>query len=224
MVSLSSKSRLTPKQAESFSGDTLFDRIGRAVCRAGTLPAKELFEAWETARRVRRKYRGRRVLDLACGHGLLAHLMLILDDTSPVAVAVDADFPANAPVLSKALTETWPRLSERIHYRQADIESVSVRPDDLVVSVHACGTLTDLILDKAIAAGATVAVLPCCHDVGRSDTGSLTGWMDGPLAVDAVRALKLRQAGYHVSTVTIPAEITPKNRLLMGHSNRQSPS
>ena len=43
----SSKSRLTEKQLDNFPGGTLFDRIARAVCRAGTLPAKELFEAWE---------------------------------------------------------------------------------------------------------------------------------------------------------------------------------
>ena len=117
-VSRGSRSRLTPKQTESFSGDTLFDRIGRAVCRAGTLPAKELFEAWETARRVRRKYRGRRVLDLACGHGLLAHLMLILDDTSPVAVAVDAEsFRKRTDPFQSPHRDTWPRLSERIHYQ-----------------------------------------------------------------------------------------------------------
>ena len=41
--------------------------------------------------------------------------------------------------------------------------------------------------------------------------------MDGPLAVDAVRALKMQQLGYAVTTATIPADITPKNRLLMGH-------
>ena len=32
----SSKSRLNHKQLETFPGDTLFDRIARAVCRAGT--------------------------------------------------------------------------------------------------------------------------------------------------------------------------------------------
>jgi Methyltransferase domain len=217
MVNRKSKSRLTPKQADHFPGDTLFDRIARAVCRAGTLPAKELFEAWEMARRVRRRYRGGRVLDLACGHGLLAHIMLLLDDTSPCALAVDTHIPRNAPTLSGALTDTWPRLTGRIEYRTADLASVSVRPDDLVVSVHACGTLTDLVLDKAMAAGAAVAVLPCCHDLGRSDTGSLTGWMDGPLAVDAVRALNMQRNGYRVNTATIPADISPKNRLLMGH-------
>ncbi len=92
----SSKSRLTVKQLAAYPGDTLFARIARAVCRAGTLPAKELYEAWEVARRVRRRYRGARVVDMACGHGLLAHVMLLLDDSSPEALAVDTVIPQNA--------------------------------------------------------------------------------------------------------------------------------
>jgi hypothetical protein len=40
--------------------------------------------------------------------------------------------------------------------------------------------------------------------------------MDGPLAVDAIRAARLRAAGYRVITRTIPDSITMKNRLLMG--------
>jgi hypothetical protein len=52
----STKSRLTEKQIAVFPGNSLFDKIARAVCRAGTLPGKELFEAWEVARRVRRRF------------------------------------------------------------------------------------------------------------------------------------------------------------------------
>jgi hypothetical protein len=44
----------------------------------------------------------------------------------------------------------------------------------------------------------------------------LQGWLDGPLAVDATRAARLRAAGFRVRTQTIPQEITPKNRLLLG--------
>jgi hypothetical protein len=66
----SSKNRLTPRQQSFFSGNSLFDKIARAVCRAGTLPRKELYEAWEMAKRVRRRYRGDRIIDLACGHDL----------------------------------------------------------------------------------------------------------------------------------------------------------
>ena len=212
----STKSRLTVKQMDWFPGSTLFAKIGRAVCRVGTLPGKELFEAWEVARRVRRKFRGGRVVDLACGHGLLAHIMLLLDDTSPEALAVDRHLPENALRLSEELIESWPRLHRRINYKEADIETITLTSSDLVMSVHACGSLTDTVLEKAIQAGARVAVLPCCHDLERCDTGGLDGWLDGPTAVDVTRAARLRERGYQVITRRIPEAITPKNRLLMG--------
>ena len=112
------KNRLKPQQAALFPGSSLFDKIARAVCHAGTLPRKELHEAWEMARRVRRRYRGGRVLDLACGHGLLAHIMFILDDSSKTALAVDRAIPANAGKLSDALITSWPRLKNRVIYKK----------------------------------------------------------------------------------------------------------
>lgn len=212
----SSKNRLTPQQQTLFPGTSLFDAIARAVCRAGILPRKELHEAWETAKRVRRRFRGGRVLDLACGHALLAHILLILDDTSETALAVDKHIPENAEKLSHALIESWPRLKHRIIFQQAAIEDITIFPGDLVVSVHACGPLTDLVLDKAIEQHARVAVLPCCHDADLSATNNLEGWMPPDLAIDAVRAMKLRTGGYKIVTQKIPDTITPKNRLLMG--------
>ena len=142
--------------------------------------------------------------------------MLLLDDTSPEALAVDRHLPENAHRLSEELIESWPRLRQRIRYVQADIESVAFSSSDLIMSVHACGTLTDTVLEKAVEASARVAVLPCCHDLERCGTGGLDGWLDGPTAVDVTRAARLRAWGYQVMTRKIPAEITPKNRLLMG--------
>jgi hypothetical protein len=63
---------------------------------------------------------------------------------------------------------------------------------------------------------ARVAVLPCCHDAERNDSGGLTGWLDPALAIDVTRAARLREADYAVYTQHIPNEITPKNRLLLG--------
>jgi len=76
------------------------------------------------------------------------------------------------------------------------------------------------VLDRAADAGARVAVLPCCHDLALNDAGSVSGWLDGPLAIDVMRAVRLEQRGYRVWTQTIPAEITPKNRLLLGQPGR----
>ena len=48
----------------------------------------------------------------------------------------------------------------------------------------------------------------------------LSRWLDAALAIDVVRAVRLRERGYRVWTQTIPAEITPKNRLLLAPRRR----
>lgn len=219
----SSKNRLTIHQQALFPKDTLFDKIARTVCRSQTLPRKELYEAWEVAKRVRRHFRGGRIVDLACGHGLVSYILLLLDDTSPNALAVDTHIPQNAQTLSQNLIKTWPRLKDRIFFQQMPLEQAELTSRDIVVSVHACGALTDVVIEKAVSARAKLAVLPCCHDLDACDTWGLEGWMDGPLAVDAARAFKLVEKGYSVMTKKIPDEITPKNRLLMAYPNDDTP-
>jgi hypothetical protein len=214
--SRSAKGRLTVLDSSRFPTGSLFDRIGRAVCAAGGLPRKELYEAWETARRIRRRVRGGRVIDLAAGHGLLGQVMLLLDDTSPSVLLVDTAIAPSASRVHEALVERWPRLAGRVTFLAAPLESVGIRSGDVVVSVHACGALSDVVLDRAAAARARVAVLPCCHDASVSDTGALTGWLDDGLAIDVVRARRLADQGYQVWTRRIPASITPRNRLLIG--------
>jgi hypothetical protein len=211
-----SRGRLTVRDLERFPDATLFHRIARAVCHAGCLPRKELYEAWEMARRARRLFRGGRIVDLAGGHGLLAQVMLLLDDSSPAAVVVDKAIPASSARLHEQLVAAWPRLSGRVEFVEAALDGVQILSEDVVVSSHACGRLTDLVLDLATAARARVGVLPCCHDLARSEAASLTGWVDGPMAIDLLRAVRLEQCGYRVWTQTIPDAITPKNRLLLG--------
>jgi hypothetical protein len=214
------KGRLTSRAISLFPSETLFDRLARAVCRAECLPRKELFETWEMARRVRRRFRGGRIVDLAAGHGLLAYVMLLLDDSSPSALAIDLYKPKSATRLAEVLEAEWPRLANRVTFAETSFdEPQSFQENDLLVSAHACGVLTDRVLDLAIAARARVAVLPCCHDLKDAQLCGLDGWVDGPLAMDLVRAMRLERANYRVHTQKIPEEITPKNRLLLGAPN-----
>jgi len=211
-----SRSVLAPCDLGRFPEQTLFGRIARTVCQAARLPRKELYESWEVARRVRRRFRGGRVVDLACGHGLTAWIMLILDHSSERALAVDTRLPDSAGQLHRALSDAWPALSNRVVLETGDLTRTPLHASDVVVSTHACGVLTDVVLERARAAGARVAVLPCCHDSGRCALGGLGGWLDPALAIDVTRAAQLRAAGYDVHTQLIPATITPKNRLLLG--------
>jgi hypothetical protein len=212
----SSRGRLTDRDLGRFPDRTLFHRVARASCHAGCLPRKELYEGWETARRVRRLFRGGRVVDLGGGHGLLGQVMLVLDDTSPSGVVVDRALPPSSARLHEALVESWPRLAGRVAFVAGELEDFEIFGTDVVVSSHACGTLTDRVLDRAASARARVAVLPCCHDLATCDPGSLSGWVDGAVAIDIMRALRLEQRGYRIWTQAIPADITPKNRLLLG--------
>jgi hypothetical protein len=216
MFSRSSRGRLTDKDLGRFPDETLFHRVAREVCHAGCLPRKELFEAWEMAKRVRRLFRGGRIIDLGAGHGLLAHVMLLLDDSSPTALVVDTTLPASSTTLHRVLVQAWPRLAGRIAFVASGLEDAEILDTDVVVSCHACGVLTDQVLHRAVAARARVAVLPCCHDLAVGDTGHLSGWIDGPVAIDVVRAMRLTQQGYRIWTQAIPADITAKNRLLLG--------
>ena len=142
--------------------------------------------------------------------------MLLLDDSSTAALCVDARLPPSANKVASALVAEWPRLAGRVRLQEGDARDVQLAPSDVVVSAHACGALTDAILERAVAASASVAVLPCCHAHARSDTGSLEGWLDTALAIDVSRATRLASAGYRVHTQNIPASITPKRRLLLG--------
>lgn len=207
-----SRNRLMPAHAALFPGDTLFERLARTLCELGCLPRKELYESWEMARRVRRRFRGGRVVDWAAGHGLLAHCLLLLDESSPAALAYDIREPPSAARVHAGLCAVWPRLTGRVTFSTTRPQ---LSADDLVVSCHACGTLTDEVLDAASAVGARVAVMPCCHAHGRSDTGGLDGWLDASLAIDVTRAARLRATGYRVHTACIDPAVTPKNRLLI---------
>jgi len=212
----SSRGRLTDYDLDRFQGDTLFHRLARAICHAGCLPRKELYEAWEVARRVRRLFRGGRIVDVGAGHGLLAHAMLLLDDSSPIAVAVDPHLPPSGVKLQAVLIEAWPRLRDRVAFVPRALDAFEILPGDLVVSSHACGALTDAILERAASARARVAVLPCCHHLASEDARTFAGWMDGALAIDVARAARLEAQGYRIWTQRIAAGITPKERLLLG--------
>ncbi|MBU1240865.1 SAM-dependent methyltransferase [Myxococcota bacterium] len=206
-----------------FEGESLVNRIGRTLCLAECVSRKEFFESWETAKRLRRQMRGGTILELAAGHGLLSAMLLLLDDTSPSATLVDTSMPPSFAKIYAVLRERWPQLSGRLNYVEGPLEEAVADSHSLVVSIHACGTLTDRVLDMAISAGCRVGVVPCCHDYKRCDTGGLTNWMEGSLAIDAMRVARLRHQGFRVAALNIPRDITPKNHLLLAWPEPKGP-
>lgn len=98
----------------------------------------------------------------------------------------------------------------------------------MVISLHACDTATDLVLDKALTWGAKVILsTPCCHhDLNRRLSCPALDFIGEhsmlrqklcDAATDALRLKRLEAAGYDTAALElIDPEETPKNVMLRG--------
>lgn len=116
-------------------------------------------------------------------------------------------------------------------------EFVPENRPNMVISLHACDTATEAVLDCAVRYGAEVILsTPCCHRElsEKLDCESLSFIADKPLlrqklcsaATDALRLMRLEAAGYDTdATELIDPENTPKNLMLRGYKKKSfSPS
>jgi len=103
----------------------------------------------------------------------------------------------------------------------------------LVVSLHACDTATDIVLDKAIEWGTEVILsTPCCHhelnhtlncpELDFIAKHSMLRQKFCDAATDALRLKRLEMNGYDVAALElIDPEETPKNIMLRGIKNKK---
>jgi hypothetical protein len=92
------------------------------------------------------------------------------------------------------------------------------RAVNAVVGIHACNYLTDVILDAAVEAAVPFALMPCCHADRSGALKQAASVVGAPLAaaVDIARMGSLLERGCTCHMFSIPAAITPVNRILLG--------
>ena len=165
----------------------------------------------------------RRVVDVAAGHGLLGFFLLALCYQArtplPVVYAVDERMPASAGKLRDAFGAAFPRLRAQHRYVVGDARDVVAAGDTLVCGLHACGGLSDIVIDVALEGSSALALVPCCHSTKNlavaDEAAAAKVGLDE--AIDASRARRLAAAGWAVERdVLCPREITPKNGLILG--------
>lgn len=116
-----------------------------------------------------------------------------------------------------------------MHFACGDIfEYMPAQRPHMVISLHACDTATDAVLEVAMKTQAQIILsTPCCHhDMNRRlDCPTLSFIGERPMlrqkfcdaATDALRLLRLEAMGYKTdATELIDPEDTPKNILLRG--------
>ncbi len=220
-------SRLRATDVRHFAGDSTFHQVARAVCTAdAAIARKELPECWAMATRIHDEFwrsaePPRRVVDVAAGHGLLGFFLLALCAQArtplPVIYAVDERMPASAGKLRDSFGAAFPRLRAQHRYIVGDARDVAATSDTLVAGLHACGGLSDIVIDVALEGSSALALVPCCHTTKIPHDVDAAARVGLDEAIDASRARRLEAAGWAVERGTLCSrDITPKNGLILG--------
>jgi hypothetical protein len=149
---------------------------------------------------------------------------------------IDQSEPPSHRKLRKYLAEICPWIDnneDTIQFIPTSLENFATIAHDgsssadddnsIVISTHACGSLTDQVLKYAVESGAAaVAVMPCCYT--GTDKGVPYGIrraLGVAWSADIARSYMLNENGYHSDFHTIPEEITPMNRILIGERKKK---
>ncbi|KAL7428306.1 hypothetical protein ACHAXM_001210 [Skeletonema potamos] len=172
------------------------------------------------------------VKDLCSGHGLTGMLLAACNPperlkASMQILLVDQSEPQSHAMLRNLISDVCPWVNqETVQFVEANLDdyvakslSSDVATDEasIIISTHACGSLTDDVIRFGIESrAASVSVMPCCY------TGTAKGVPYGvqrmlgvSLSADIRRSFLLQENGYHVDFAAVPKAITPMNRLIV---------
>ncbi|MBE6586461.1 MAG: SAM-dependent methyltransferase [Ruminococcaceae bacterium] len=169
------------------------------------------------------------ICDLCCGKSYLSfavyHYFTALQKRTVRMVGVDmkAEVMEDCNIIAKALG------MDGLSFVCADVNSFDFgAPVHMVISLHACDTATDLVLNKALDWGTKIILsTPCCHHAMNKalDCPALSFIAEHSMlkqklcdaATDALRLKRLEANGYDVTALElIDPEETPKNVMLRG--------
>ncbi len=220
------KHRIHSLPADLFPTDSFPDRLARSLAEHRVVHVEELAESFEFFVRVRGRVRRPTVVELCAGHGLVGLIFALCEPSVTRVELVDSRQPPTFGRIREAFTTIAPWVDDKVAYRVAPVDEPTVLPDGAgVVLAHACGELTDLGLDCAIASGAPVAAMPCCCGSARGPRVPALSKAFGRTAnIDITRSHRLAEAGYQVDRTHIPRAITPMNRVLVGWDRRSGES
>lgn len=178
------------------------------------LRVKELFETVEAYRRIGQHVyeqwkagRVERVYEMCAGHGLLgillAHRFPRLD-----VLCVDAERRPAFDHYLEVAADLGIGLAN-IRYVESDIAEVAIEPRSYVLIIHGCNEVTKVALERAVAAGACFAAMPCCirdgiylrkinHLDDRQRYAAAVGAIAGQFGADKITAIDERITNRHL--------------------------
>ena len=199
-----------------FAGDSLQDRLARALAENRAVRAKEIFETFEFFAAVRKHVRAPHVADLCCGHGLTGLLFALFERRVERVTLCDHRRPDSFDQVLACVSAVGPWVVEKVAYHTGPLKAAGelLTPGASVVAQHACGELTDRCIDLGLGVGGALALMPCCQRVTEGPT-VIERELGIEMASDIHRTYRLERHGYHVRWINVPPEITPMHRILV---------
>lgn len=226
---------------------SIIDHLAR---KDAPLDAKELAESTEFYLRSAKRLLGaaRRVLknrnadayniiihDMCSGHGLTGMLFVACNPPRGKSMEhvrvflVDQAKPQSHDIVRDIITEVCPWVTkDSVKFIESSLNDYTSSKADMktgasiIISTHACGSLTDDVLRFSVgAAAAAAAVMPCCYT--GTDAGVPWGIrrvLGVSLSADTRRCFDLQNNGYHVDFATIPKAVTPMNRIIIAERRK----
>lgn len=154
------------------------------------------------------------VVDCCCGNSFLGWYWLLENPGSRV-IAIDNKLTKRHSEIRDYFVKKHPELSEWHRFMLTDITKSFDFPEKCaVMAVHACGNLTDRIIEQSIKQGVPFSVMPCCYNRRQ------IWWKDSNVDfqgdfgeyADNLRIFYALKKGYSAEIKT--AEGTPMNRVI----------
>jgi hypothetical protein len=222
------KQRLLPEDHEVFRALEMADSSGKikASKRDKYIQIDQLLRLIEPTLSKFQKGDKIQVVDLASGSAALTLAVhAYLSERFKVATT---GIERNQELINKVRIASDSAGLEGIEFRCASIKEANLDAIDVVLALHACDTATDDAIDVVIGSLPTGAlIVPCCHKTRTSTAQAEVEKLpffgnDGivderllDLAMDALRAERLREAGYSVEIVEfVGDEHTARNVLI----------
>jgi len=165
------------------------------------------------------------VYDLCAGHGLTGMLFAACNPPREDIIVrthlVDISEPPSHKVLKDLIAEVCPWIKNEVQFNTCSLKELHINDSKdvcpIVIATHACGNLTDEVLDEAVSMNAcAIAAMPCCYTgTAKGSPYGIKRALGVAWAADIRRTQFLDSNQYHVDYSTIPIEITPLNRIIL---------